>query len=245
MTAVVEHVGEESVDEVGDGEDLEVALEETVAFFGPEDDPGPDRLMELARLVEGMPEYLAQDLAQPGPTISGNTHGGVEVKTAMGPAHGSHWVRHPKPNPAGREACGVQSIDVGWTAFELDWWDSLATSWHLQPDPARPFTKLQPRPLETWTDSDKIWLASNKEPAHMIREYIDRALRNASYDKLADGTFVGEVDGLQGVLASASTLEECRDQLAEVIEEWVLVRVSRGLAVPPVDGVVVKVTADS
>ena len=34
----------------------------------------------------------------------------------------------------------------------------------------------------------------------------------------------------------------CRRQLAEVIEEWVLVRVSRGLTVPAVDGVTVAVT---
>ncbi len=52
----------------------------------------------------------------------------------------------------------------------------------------------------------------------MIVEYIDRALRRATYEKLDDGTFVGEVAGLQGVLANAETLEECRDQLAEVIE---------------------------
>ena len=76
----------------------------------------------------------------------------------------------------------------------------------------------------------------------MIREYIDRSLHRAGYDKLEDGTFVGEVPGLQGVLAHADTLEDCREQLAEVIEEWILVRVSRGLPIPAVDGVTVAVT---
>ena len=76
----------------------------------------------------------------------------------------------------------------------------------------------------------------------MIREYIDRALHRATYDKLEDGTFAGEVPGLQGVLAHAETLEGCREQLAEVIEEWVLVRVSRGLSTPALDGVTVTVT---
>lgn len=75
----------------------------------------------------------------------------------------------------------------------------------------------------------------------MIREYIDRALRKATYDKLEDGTFYGEVPGLQGVLAIAQTLEECRTQLAEVIEEWVLVRISRGLEVPPIEGIQITV----
>ena len=75
----------------------------------------------------------------------------------------------------------------------------------------------------------------------MIREYVDHALRRAHYDKLEDGTFCAEVTELQGVLAIGATLEECRDQLAEVIEEWVLVRVARGLAVPPLDNIEVRV----
>ncbi len=76
----------------------------------------------------------------------------------------------------------------------------------------------------------------------MIREYIERALRKATYDKIEDGTFVGEVPGLQGVLANAATLEKCREQLAEVVEEWVLVRVARGLKVPSLGGIRVAVT---
>jgi len=76
----------------------------------------------------------------------------------------------------------------------------------------------------------------------VIREYIDRALHRATYDKLEDDTFAGEIPGLQGVLAHAATLGACREQLAEVIEEWVPVRVSRGLSIPTVDGVTVAVT---
>ena len=76
----------------------------------------------------------------------------------------------------------------------------------------------------------------------MIRDYVERALRKARYDKMDDGTFVAEVAGLRGVLASAKSLERCRETLAEVVEEWVLVRVSRGLKVPSIDGIEVAVT---
>ncbi len=76
----------------------------------------------------------------------------------------------------------------------------------------------------------------------MIREYVERGLRRAKYDKLEDGSFVAEVAGLDGVLSAAGTLEECRERLAEVIEEWVLVRVARGLKVPALDGIEVAVT---
>jgi predicted RNase H-like HicB family nuclease len=76
----------------------------------------------------------------------------------------------------------------------------------------------------------------------VIVEYIARALRNAVYDKLEDGTFVAEVPGLQGVLATAPTLEACRDQLSEVVEGWVLFRVANGLDVPALDGITVTAT---
>ena len=76
----------------------------------------------------------------------------------------------------------------------------------------------------------------------MIREYIERALHRATYDKLEDGSFTGEVPGLPGVLSHAETLEGCREQLAGIVEEWVLVRVSRGLAIPALDGVTVAIT---
>lgn len=71
----------------------------------------------------------------------------------------------------------------------------------------------------------------------MLIEYLDRALRRAKYELIEDGTFVGTVPGLRGVLANAKTLEECRDELAGVVEGWVLVRVAHGLPIPPLDGV--------
>jgi predicted RNase H-like HicB family nuclease len=75
----------------------------------------------------------------------------------------------------------------------------------------------------------------------MITRYVEAALRGARYDTLEDGTFCGEVPRLRGVLTTADRLEACRDQLAEVVEEWVLVRVARGLRVPPLGGIEVRV----
>ncbi len=77
----------------------------------------------------------------------------------------------------------------------------------------------------------------------MIREYVESGLQRARYDKLENGSFVAEVPGLRGVLATGPTLERCRRQLAEVIEEWVLVRVARGLKVPSLGGVEVAVSS--
>ena len=44
------------------------------------------------------------------------------------------------------------------------------------------------------------------------------------------------LEGLAGVVATGKTLEACRTQLQEVVEEWVLVRVAWGLRVPPLGG---------
>ena len=66
----------------------------------------------------------------------------------------------------------------------------------------------------------------------MIRTYLDAALSRARYTQLEDGSYGAEVRGLRGVIATGSTLKACRNALGEVVEEWVLVRVSKGLDIP-------------
>ena len=75
----------------------------------------------------------------------------------------------------------------------------------------------------------------------MITRFLDRALRRAQYRQVDGGTFCATVSGLRGVIATGPSLEACRDQLAEIVEEWVLVRVARGLRVPALDGVTIEV----
>lgn len=71
----------------------------------------------------------------------------------------------------------------------------------------------------------------------MIREYIKAALCHARYELIDDEEpYYGEIEGLQGVWATGKTLEECRDKLAEVLDGWILVRLSRGLQIPPIEG---------
>lgn len=75
----------------------------------------------------------------------------------------------------------------------------------------------------------------------MITKYLDQALKRARYEMLEDGTFSATVPGLRGVVAFGRGVEECRRELAEVVENWILVRVSRGLSVPRLGGVSIKV----
>jgi predicted RNase H-like HicB family nuclease len=72
----------------------------------------------------------------------------------------------------------------------------------------------------------------------MLMEYIRAALRQARYEILPDdGTYYGEIHECNGVYANADTLEDCREQLQEVLEEWILFRVHRNLPLPVIDGI--------
>ena len=61
----------------------------------------------------------------------------------------------------------------------------------------------------------------------MLKRYVQAALHHANYEILADdGSFYGAIPICNGVYANAPTLEMCREQLEEVLEEWILFRVS-------------------
>ena len=70
----------------------------------------------------------------------------------------------------------------------------------------------------------------------MITEYIQAALRRANYET-EDGVYYAEVPELPGVLAYGNTLEECRQQLIEVIEGWLIVGFRHGDRLPVLDAI--------
>ncbi len=72
----------------------------------------------------------------------------------------------------------------------------------------------------------------------MLTDYIRAAMRKARYEILPDdGTFYGEIPGFDGMYANADTLERCREELEEILEEWILLRVFKHLPLPAVDGI--------
>lgn len=71
----------------------------------------------------------------------------------------------------------------------------------------------------------------------MLTEYVHAALGKAHYEILpANGGYYGEIPAFRGVWANAATLESCREELAEVLEGWILLGVSRGENLPVIDG---------
>ncbi|HHD92558.1 MAG TPA: type II toxin-antitoxin system HicB family antitoxin [Candidatus Portnoybacteria bacterium] len=66
----------------------------------------------------------------------------------------------------------------------------------------------------------------------MLTKYISQKMNQARYKILEDGTYFGEIPGLQGVWASEKTLEKCRETLHEVFEEWLILKLQDGDAIP-------------
>ena len=67
----------------------------------------------------------------------------------------------------------------------------------------------------------------------VLAEYIELAMRDADFVIFVeDGTYFGEIYGFQGAWANADTLEECRKELAEVLEGWIILGIERGHEIP-------------
>lgn len=66
----------------------------------------------------------------------------------------------------------------------------------------------------------------------MLTEFIEKKLKNARYKLLKDGSYFGEIPGIKGVWANAKNLEDCRKELKEVLEDWLLLKIREKESVP-------------
>lgn len=72
----------------------------------------------------------------------------------------------------------------------------------------------------------------------MLTEYIQTAMACAHYEIIEDErTFWGEIPGFQGVWGKAATLEKCREELKEALEEWIIFRFKNNLELPVIEGI--------
>ncbi len=71
----------------------------------------------------------------------------------------------------------------------------------------------------------------------MLSQYIQAAMRQAKYEILSDdGTFYGEIPDFQSVYANAEILEDCRNELVEVLEQWIFLHLANNTPLPVVNG---------
>lgn len=74
----------------------------------------------------------------------------------------------------------------------------------------------------------------------MLSRYIRAAMARAAYEIVEDeGSFYGHIPipGMEGIWASAPTLEACRNELEEVLEEWLLLSIADHSPAPEIDGI--------
>jgi len=58
-------------------------------------------------------------------------------------------------------------------------------------------------------------------------------MKRAKYEILPDdGSIYGEIPGFEGVYANADNLENCREELEDVLGEWILLRAYKNLSLP-------------
>ena len=72
---------------------------------------------------------------------------------------------------------------------------------------------------------------------YILSAYVEKAVSEAVYDKLEDGTFTGRIPSCKGVLALGATLRECEDELRSTLEDWILVGLKLGHRLPVIGGI--------
>jgi predicted RNase H-like HicB family nuclease len=71
----------------------------------------------------------------------------------------------------------------------------------------------------------------------MLIDYIQHALRHARYELMENGRFYGYIPNCLGTWGEGASLEECRDQLQSVLEDWLMIALRFGDPLPVIDGI--------
>jgi len=57
----------------------------------------------------------------------------------------------------------------------------------------------------------------------MLTEYIEKAMSLAHVDKIEDGRYFASIPGFKGLWADGDTQNECRSELRDCLEEWLVI----------------------
>lgn len=60
---------------------------------------------------------------------------------------------------------------------------------------------------------------------NMLAEFILKKLKTTRCKKLEDGTYFGHIPSIPGIWSNARRLKECRLELQEVFEEWLVLEI--------------------
>lgn len=72
---------------------------------------------------------------------------------------------------------------------------------------------------------------------YVLTDYVTSAMAHATYDKLEDGSFVGNIPQCVGVIAFGDTLRRCEEELRSTLEDWIFIGLRLGHSFPVIDSI--------
>jgi predicted RNase H-like HicB family nuclease len=66
----------------------------------------------------------------------------------------------------------------------------------------------------------------------VLSDYLNRALSEAEFEELEDGSYAGRIPSCAGVLAFGATLKSCQDELRSTLEDWISLGIKLGHPLP-------------
>jgi predicted RNase H-like HicB family nuclease len=72
----------------------------------------------------------------------------------------------------------------------------------------------------------------------VLTAYIVKALKHAVFESPEEGKWYGEIPACPGVWATGQSQEECRTELQEVLEGWLILKLrDNDPDIPTIDGI--------
>ena len=67
---------------------------------------------------------------------------------------------------------------------------------------------------------------------YILSGYIDKAMAQAVYEKLEDGSYAGKIPVCRGVITFDTSLRECEEELQSTFEDWVFIGLKKDHELP-------------
>ena len=71
----------------------------------------------------------------------------------------------------------------------------------------------------------------------MLSRYLERAIAHADIEELPDGRFFAVIKNCPGLWASGTSRDQCKAELTETLEAWLIEKLQHGDDIPPIDGI--------
>ncbi|MBI3877773.1 MAG: type II toxin-antitoxin system HicB family antitoxin [Verrucomicrobia bacterium] len=71
----------------------------------------------------------------------------------------------------------------------------------------------------------------------MISQYIAAAMKQARFERMENGRYFATIPACKGCWVEGASIKECRKELPEALESWLLLGLQLRHTLPTVDGI--------